>query len=470
MKLLPSILVLLLALAGTADARDMPVVRTVTRDGNSQLTGSGAIFSPGRVLTVYHNFENLSRDAKIVIEIFDKDTKRHRTIPARLVAAEPTKDLAVLRFNPKESNARPLEIAPRDYRVKRGQKVWTWGCRLGRPPTFQYTTVTSDVLEIKGLELGGFETKANEIMGRSGGPVINDKWEIIGVIAHGSSSRLEFWTADWCAPCRTVHPIADRLSRTWPVLEYDVDVSPEVVQERRIDKIPVCIMFSDNKEIGRLTGIEECTEQRMLQLLRRGSYSGLHRPLNQIWDVVTDRPASDRGWVRVQSPFSRPITRTHACRCGEAIAQMRATITQLQAEIAELRNRPAGEGPQGEQGLPGIPGKDGANGRPGRDGTNGNPGRDGKDGAFIATAQIRDGRLILIRSDGQEIDAGKLPATNPDTELSQRVTALEEQIDKPFDVQLFVNGKAATDVRSVQPHGGWLPIDLPWEVVKPRQE
>lgn len=187
-------------------------------------------------------------------------------------------------------------------------------------------------------------------------------------------------------------------------------------------------------------------------------------------------------------PIEEPDTPSDAVSASEVWE----AIEGLRSQIAAIPTGPQGPigppgergeaGPPGQRGEPGLAGspgpagpvgrsgKDGVNGRPGRDGTNGNPGRDGKDGAFIASAQVRNGRLILIRSDGREIDAGLLPVSGDTTDISQRVAALESQVEQPFDVQLFVNGKPATDVRSVQPHGGWLPIDLPWEVVKPQQE
>lgn len=160
---------------------------------------------------------------------------------------------------------------------------------------------------------------------------------------------------------------------------------------------------------------------------------------------------------------------------------LRCAIDKLKAVVAGIQAAPGPTGPKGDRGPAGPPGETGPAGpvgapgpvgpvgRSGKDGTNGNPGRDGKDGAFIATAYIRDGRLILVRSDGQEIDAGVLPSAD-NTELLQRVAALEQQVEQPFDVQLFVNGEPATDVRKVQPHGGWLPINLPWEVVTPQKD
>lgn len=117
----------------------------------------------------------------------------------------------------------------------------------------------------------------------------------------------------------------------------------------------------------------------------------------------------------------------------------------------------------------GQTGEQGPVGRSGKDGTNGRPGSDGKDGAFIATSYIRDGRLILVRSDGKEIDAGVLPSADINS-LLQRVAALEQRVEQPFDTQLFVNGKPTTEIRSVKPHGGWLPINLPWEVVRPQKD
>lgn len=69
------------------------------------------------------------------------------------------------------------------------------------------------------------------------------------------------------------------------------------------------------------------------------------------------------------------------------------------------------KGDKGDQGLPGIDGKDGVSirGRDGKNGKDGKNGIDGKDGISVVSSYIAaDGNLVLVLSNGNEIDAGNL--------------------------------------------------------------
>jgi len=75
-------------------------------------------------------------------------------------------------------------------------------------------------------------------------------------------------------------------------------------------------------------------------------------------------------------------------------------------------------GAQGEQGVQGIAGKDGINGKDGLPGVQGPAGKDGvngtngKDGVSITSATVNStGNLIITKSDGTTVDAGKVSTT-----------------------------------------------------------
>lgn len=58
-------------------------------------------------------------------------------------------------------------------------------------------------------------------------------------------------------------------------------------------------------------------------------------------------------------------------------------------------------------------GRDGTDGTDGRDGTDGAPGRDGTDGVSVTHVAVNSsGHLIVTLSNGNTVDAGKLPASN----------------------------------------------------------
>jgi hypothetical protein len=94
------------------------------------------------------------------------------------------------------------------------------------------------------------------------------------------------------------------------------------------------------------------------------------------------------------------------------VAAFKKIENKLNKKYEELLNTPAlagAPGPQGPAGKDGKIGKDGLPGRDGRDGKDGKNGADGKDGISIIDAKIDfDGSLLIVLSDGNEIDAGRV--------------------------------------------------------------
>lgn len=336
-----------------------------------------------------------------------------------------------------------------------------------RQRTVRIIAVATDSLTLSQPSVGG----------ESGGPICNRRGEVVGVLSSTSArdtictdvnairricgqhlggktktlKSVELWhfTAPWCGPCQLMDPVVVKLRTAgMPIIDKDFDRERRLAHSVGVYSIPAFVVMKDGKPVEKICMMT--TEGAIRRMYERHAVvkADCARPEPEAPAPPPEEPAP----VPIPDPISTPPAKPEGpppavpaqCDCGPRFDAIIARLTALE-------NKP---GPVG---------------RSGKDGTNGNPGRDGKDGAFIATAQIRNGHLILIRSDGKEIDAGALP-TSDNSALSQRVAALEKQVEKPFDVQLFVNGQPTTDVRSVQPHGGWLPIDLPWEVVKPQEK
>lgn len=80
--------------------------------------------------------------------------------------------------------------------------------------------------------------------------------------------------------------------------------------------------------------------------------------------------------------------------------------------IQGIQGEQGPKGEQGEQGIQGLPGKDGKDGLPGTQGAQGPAGKDGKDGVSITSATVNStGNLIITKSDGTTVDAGKVSTT-----------------------------------------------------------
>jgi thioredoxin 2 len=68
---------------------------------------------------------------------------------------------------------------------------------------------------------------------------------------------VDFW-APWCAPCRTVSPVVERLGREHAgrlkVVKLNVDDAPELSRRFDIQGIPLLVVIRDGAEADRLVG------------------------------------------------------------------------------------------------------------------------------------------------------------------------------------------------------------------------
>lgn len=68
---------------------------------------------------------------------------------------------------------------------------------------------------------------------------------------------VDFW-APWCAPCRMVSPLVERIGREnagrLKVVKLDVDTAPSIAERFGVSGIPLLVLFRDGAEIDRLVG------------------------------------------------------------------------------------------------------------------------------------------------------------------------------------------------------------------------
>src|SRR4051794_11225862 len=152
----------------------------------SEATASGFLIDrKGRILTNYHVVAGASA---VTVSFEDK-----RTVPARIVGTDPSKDLALLKMDPKAHRVSPLPLG-RSSSVEVGDPVLA----IGNPFGFD-RTLTSGIVSALQRQIvapNGFtiddviQTDAAINPGNSGGPLLDGMGRVVGInsqIATGES-------------------------------------------------------------------------------------------------------------------------------------------------------------------------------------------------------------------------------------------------------------------------------------------
>jgi serine protease Do len=187
-------------------------------------TGSGVIIdAEGHILTNYH----VAGDAKKLIVTLSSQER----VDAELVGADPYTDLAVIKLKLEELKTRTLSWASLgdSDEIEVGQTVLALGSPLGLKRTVTKGIVSNHRRYFSGnfrLPTGQktgeynnwiqFDAAANP--GNSGGPVVNNRGEVVGVVARGVPGRTGLGFA---IPINTAKRIArtlidhGKVTRSW---------------------------------------------------------------------------------------------------------------------------------------------------------------------------------------------------------------------------------------------------------------
>ena len=143
-------------------------ILTYNKKGNELSLGSCFVYSSdGKIITNYHVIED-AYSAKVTI-----NEKTYQV--NRVLAYDKALDLAVLEIN--ASDLIPITVCKKDHAV--GYRVYAFGSSKGLTATFSQGIITSASREMDGVMCVQHDAAISS--GNSGGPLINQYGEVIGV-------------------------------------------------------------------------------------------------------------------------------------------------------------------------------------------------------------------------------------------------------------------------------------------------
>ncbi len=75
-------------------------------------------------------------------------------------------------------------------------------------------------------------------------------------VAQGNLILVDFW-AEWCGPCRSLHPVLADLASRRPeltILKVDIEKNDPLAEDYNVQSVPSLLLFKDGECVDRRVG------------------------------------------------------------------------------------------------------------------------------------------------------------------------------------------------------------------------